>query len=140
MPDITTRLTANDIDTRERVSELLSFIDTRNTNLSTDDEFARAQADIKQLQQIEKFLKESREYAVTQSSAIFQFIKSVDEIIKRSRGVRLVLNRCVKEQKEKIKKISIDKGIDKIKEFIEEQSPDFKLIDRSCFLDRERFN
>ena len=78
MPNITTeladRLTANDIDTRKPA--LLSFIDTRNTNLSTDDEFAKAQADIKHLQQIEKFLKESKEYAVTQSSHIFQFIKS----------------------------------------------------------------
>jgi len=136
--ELVDRLTANDINTRK--PELLSFIDTRNTDLSTDNEFAQAQADVKTLNAIEKFLKESREYAVTQSVDIFQFIESVDEIIERSRDIRLVINRCVKQQKEKIKKISIDKGIDKIKEFIEEQSPDFKLIDHSCFLDRKRFN
>lgn len=120
-------------------NELISEIKSVNTSLTTDTEFANATKQVKQFKAAEKSLKAAKQSALEQASEINRLFEAIDEVSEETRQVRLTLDRQIKKRKEEIKEEHIAAGVETIKAVIESQSPDFKLIDHTQYLDEDHF-
>lgn len=85
-------------------STALQFIESINTNLQTDDDFAQAEVTIRFCDGAEKELKAVKKQALSQTADIDLLFKTVDHLSEELRHKRLTLNKLVKSQKENIKR------------------------------------
>lgn len=81
----------------------LSAIRGVNLQLSTDQDFADAEASVKWCSEVEDRLKAAKEHALSQTASIDQLFKAIDDISAEARKVRLDLERLVKARKEAIR-------------------------------------
>ena len=81
----------------------MEFIDSINTDLQTDDDFATAEKVIKFCDEAEKRLDLVKKQALSQSSSVADVLSSIDTIKAEMRDRRLQLDKLVKSKKESIR-------------------------------------
>jgi len=84
------------------------FIANINTDLSTDEDFAGAEATVKFCDETEKKLESAKAAAIGQTASIDELMRTIDFIKESIRSKRLTLEKLVKTQKESIKTKIID--------------------------------
>ena len=87
-----------------------TFIANINTELSTDEDFANAEATVKFCDETEKKLESAKQAAIGQTASIDELMRTIDHIKDQIRSKRLTLDKLVKSQKEKIKQEIIHNG------------------------------
>lgn len=120
--------------------DLIAQIKSIKTELTTDNDFAVATQHVKLFKSAEKSLKEAKQSAIEQAADIQKLFAAIDEVSEEARQTRLKLDRQIKVRKLEIKEELIDTGLKIISTFIDQQGADFKKIDHSKFLDRNRLN
>ena len=81
-------------------AKALAMIDSINSELVTDKDFADAESTVKFLQKGEKQLEESKQRALEQTASIAELFDTIDELRETMRQKRLYLNKLVKAEKE----------------------------------------
>jgi len=120
-------------------NDLILQIKSVNTELNTDEDFLVAIEYVKAFKHAEKSLKEAKKLAIEQASDIQKLFSAVDEISEKTRQTRLLLEHQINVRKLEIKRDCIQSGIELLREFIDNQNDDFKLIDHSVYLNYNRF-
>jgi len=101
--------------------EVQGWIDKINKNLVTDDDFARAESDIKEAKQVETNIHNSLQDALSHLGDIFELKTTMERWQERIRSeVRLPLERLVKSEKEARKNDVIDSGFNTVSELWKE--------------------
>jgi len=100
-------------------SNAVAFLESINTNLKTDQDFADANVTITVLKEEEEKLKNIKKIALEQTSDIADLFKRVDALINEDRDTRLELNRLVKARKESIRREIVEEAKAKFIKYIE---------------------
>ena len=139
MSELSIKLTGEIQDSNfdEWKKDLIKQIKATPTELSSDDEYAAADDQVKQFKAAEKALKKAKQSALEQAGDIQTLFDAIDEVSAETREIRLTLERQIKARKQQIKNDSMKQGLAAIKAMIKSQSADFKLIDHSEYLDKE---
>ena len=80
-----------------------AFVATIKTDLTTDQDFADAEANVKFLDEAEKNLELAKKAALSQTADIDELMRTIDQIKESMRAKRLSLDKLVKSKKEEIK-------------------------------------
>lgn len=99
--DVTGMVTASNLDAFK--AHALAVISNINTELSTDKDFADADATVKWCGEVEDKLKAAKEHALSQTESIDMLFKAIDDIAAETRRKRLELEKLVKARKENIR-------------------------------------
>ena len=99
--DVTGMVTASNLDAFK--SHALAVIGDINTDLSTDKDFADADATVKWCGEVEDKLKAAKEHALSQTESIDVLFKAIDDIAAETRRKRLELEKLVKARKDMIR-------------------------------------
>ncbi|MDQ7965540.1 YqaJ viral recombinase family protein [Pseudomonas plecoglossicida] len=99
--DVTGMVTASNLDAFK--AHALAVIGNINTELSTDKDFADADATVKWCGEVEDKLKAAKEHALSQTESIDLLFKAIDDIAAETRRKRLELEKMVKARKENIR-------------------------------------
>ena len=134
---LTGEITSSNFD--EWKQDLIQQIQSVNTSLTSDADFAAAVKHVKQFKTAEKSLKEAKQSALEQAADIQKLFAAIDEVSEEARQARLTLDRQIKVRKEEIKEAVITRGIETVQALLDAQSDDFRLIDHGSFLDRDQF-
>ncbi|MNJ24057.1 hypothetical protein D3C77_184610 [compost metagenome] len=94
-------VTASNLDAFK--AHALSVIGNINTELSTDKDFADADATVKWCGEVENKLKAAKEHALSQTESIDVLFKAIDDIAAETRRKRLELEKLVKNRKDIIR-------------------------------------
>ncbi|MDM8527503.1 hypothetical protein QUF58_04755 [Anaerolineales bacterium HSG24] len=141
MNDLIIRLTGqiNHSNFDEWKNELIIQIQSVNTELITDNDFAIATRHAKLFKDAERALKQAKQSAIEQAADIQRLFSAIDQISEEARQARLSLERQIKARKLEIKQEFVRSGIDTVQVFIDQQHADFQQIDHSIYLNRHRF-
>ena len=133
MSELIIKLTGEITDTNfdEWKNDLLARLKKVNTELTTDDDFANAEADVKTIKAGEKSLKDAKTSALEQAKEIQKLFAAIDEVSAEAREARLALERQIKKRKAEIKVEIIDSGIDAVNEYLQQQSPALQSLRHS---------
>ncbi|MGH8387664.1 MAG: YqaJ viral recombinase family protein [Pseudomonas sp.] len=99
--DVTGMVTASNLDAFK--SHALAVIGDINTDLSTDKDFADADATVKWCGEVEDKLKAAKEHALSQTESIDVLFKAIDDIAAETRRKRLELEKLIKARKDIIR-------------------------------------
>lgn len=99
--DVTGMVTASNLDAFK--AHALGVIGNINTQLSTDKDFADADATVKWCSEVEDKLKAAKEHALSQTESIDVLFKAIDDIAAETRRKRLELEKLVKARKDIIR-------------------------------------
>lgn len=99
--DVTGMVTASNLDAFK--SHALAVISNINTELSTDKDFADADATVKWCGEVEDKLKAAKEHALSQTESIDVLFKAIDDIAAETRRKRLELEKLVKARKDQVR-------------------------------------
>ncbi|WP_442108242.1 YqaJ viral recombinase family protein [Pseudomonas sp. NUPR-001] len=99
--DVTGMVTASNLDAFK--SHALAVIGNINTQLSTDKDFADADATVKWCGEVEDKLKAAKEHALSQTESIDVLFKAIDDIAAETRRKRLELSKLVAARKDQIR-------------------------------------
>ena len=99
--DVTGMVTASNLDAFK--SHALAVIADINTDLSTDKDFADADATVKWCGEVEDKLKAAKEHALSQTESIDVLFKAIDDITAETRRKRLELEKLIKARKDIIR-------------------------------------
>lgn len=99
--DVTGMVTASNLDAFK--SHALAVIADINTDLSTDKDFADADATVKWCGDVEDKLKAAKEHALSQTESIDVLFKAIDDITAETRRKRLELEKLIKARKDIIR-------------------------------------
>jgi predicted phage-related endonuclease len=91
-------------------SNAITYIDSINTTLTTDQDFANADANVKFFDSAEKALEKAKVDALSQTASINDVLTMIERVKDSMRQKRLELNKLVKARKEQIKNDAIQKG------------------------------
>lgn len=80
-----------------------AFVATIKTDLTTDQDFADAESNVKFLDEAEKSLELAKKNALSQTADIDELMRTIDQIKDSMRVKRLALDKLVKSKKEEIK-------------------------------------
>jgi len=140
MSELIIKLTGEVTDTNfdEWKSELLARLKSVNTELSSDDDFANAETDVKTIKAGEKALKDAKTSALEQANEIQKLFAAIDEVSEEARDARLALERQIKKRKTEIKEEIVDSGVTAIKEYLEQQSTALQSL-RNSWADKSAF-
>ncbi|GLO24217.1 YqaJ viral recombinase family protein [Pseudomonas putida] len=99
--DVTGMVTASNLDAFK--SHALQVIANINTDLTTDKDFADADATVKWCGDVEDKLKAAKEHALSQTESIDALFKAIDDIVAETRRKRLDLEKLVKARKDQVR-------------------------------------
>lgn len=88
------------------------FIANINTDLKTDEDFAQAEATVKFCKSAEDDLDAAKKSAIGQTASIDELMRTIDHIQAQLRDKRLVLDKAVKNQKQRIKEEIVKEASD----------------------------
>lgn len=88
------------------------YLATLTTTFETDDDFAKAKEEVKELESIEKKIREAIKQ--TQTGEIAELVSTAEQIAERFRQERLTRDKLVKAKETEIKKQIADKAIEEI--------------------------
>lgn len=101
------------------------FIESINTDLKTDDDFANAEKLAKFCKDAEKEIEAAKKAALAQTEDIDQLFQAIDKIKEDMRQKRLQIEKKVKTKKENIKRDILAKSQDKLNEHMMELAVTF---------------
>ncbi len=111
--EITGAVTASNLDEFEQTA--MSVIESVNTDLQTDEDFADAEKAIKWCKDIESRIDAAKQHALSQTASIDKLFRTLDAIKEKVRtNKRLELERLVKRRKEAIRTDIQLEAIDKL--------------------------
>jgi len=84
-------------------SRALTYIESINTDLQTDEDFANAEAAVKFCDNAEREIEVVKSQALSQTSSIDDLFRTMDQIKESLRQKRLTLTKLVKDRKESLK-------------------------------------
>lgn len=99
--DVTGMVTASNLDAFK--AHAIAVISDINTELSTDKDFADADATVKWCGDVEDRLKAAKEHALSQTESIDVLFKAIDDIAAETRRKRLELEKLIKARKDIIR-------------------------------------
>lgn len=99
--DVTGMVTNSNLDAFK--AHALAVIGNINTELSTDKDFADADATVKWCSEVEDKLKAAKEHALSQTESIDVLFKAIDDIAAETRRKRLELEKLVKARKDQVR-------------------------------------
>ena len=88
----------------------IAFIQGINSELTTDEDFANAEQNVKFCADAEKQLAAAKQHALAQTADIDKLFSTIDRISEELRSKRLMLDKLVKSQKAAIKSEIVNKG------------------------------
>ena len=140
MSDLIIKLKGEITDTNfdEWKNDLLARLKKVNTELASDDDFANAESDVKNIKAGEVTLKNAKASALEQADEIQKLFAAIDEVSSEAREARLALERQIKKRKAEIKDEIVESGLDAVKAYIEEQSTELQSV-KNSWLDRSAF-
>jgi hypothetical protein len=138
MNELQISLTGKITDTNfeEWKEALLKQIRSSKRELTTDDDFALAETDVKTLKAGEKSLKAAKQSALEQAAEINRLFDAIDEVSEEARQARLTLERQIKQRKEEIRDEIVDTGMQEIESYIDSQSDNFAAANNERFMSR----
>lgn len=89
-----------------------------NRTLTNDQDFATAESTVKWCADVESRLAAAKEHALSQTAAIDELFKTIDDISAEARRTRLELDKLVKARKEEIRGEIVAGGITALREHI----------------------
>ncbi len=96
----------------------LAFIESINTTLKTDQDFADAENTIKFCDEAEDQLETVKKAALAQTASIDELFRTIDHLRDSMRSKRLELERLVKNRKTQIREEILDEGVDAFNDHI----------------------
>lgn len=114
-------------------NDLIAKLGKVNTDLSTDDDFANAESDVKTIKAGEKSLKDAKASALEQADEIQKLFAAIDEVSSEARDARLALERQIKKRKSEIKDEIVDSGIEAVEDYLQDQSDTLQSLRHSWF-------
>ena len=105
-----------------------SFIATIKTDLSTDEDFADAEANVKFLADAEKSLELAKQNALSQTADIDELMRTIDHIKAQMSAKRLSLDKLVKSKKEQIKSDIVIAAQQKLAAHVAELNAEIKPV------------
>lgn len=114
-------------------NDLIAKLAKINTELSTDDDFANAESDVKAIKAGEKSLKNAKASALEQADEIQKLFAAIDEVSSEARDARLALERQIKKRKEEIKVEIVDSGIEAVESHLQQQSDTLQTLNHAWF-------
>jgi predicted phage-related endonuclease len=109
-------------------SRAMAFIDSINTDLQTDEDFANAEEAVKFCEKAEKEIDLVKSQALSQTSTIDELFRAMDQIKALMREKRLMLDRLVKNRKESLRSEIIDDANRKLKDDIAKANEEFRPV------------
>ena len=109
-------ITSSNLDIFKQTA--LDKINSINTDLATDADFAQAEEDIKFCKKGEKSLSTAKESVLSQTATIDELFKTVDYLSEELRQKRLYLDKLVKTKKTEIKNEIIKKANDDLSNLV----------------------
>lgn len=119
-------------------NDLIAKLGKVNTELSTDDDFANAESDVKAIKAGEKSLKDAKATALEQAAEIQKLFDAIDTVSSEARDARLALERQIKKRKAEIKDEVVDAGLEAVKGYLQKQSEALQSL-RHSWLERSAF-
>lgn len=95
--NVTGMVTASNLD--EYKSHALDVIESINTNLQTDQDFADAEKAVKWLKDVADNLKAAKQHALSQTESIDALFRAIDDMVKGADTKRLSLGKLVDAEK-----------------------------------------
>ncbi len=99
--EVTGEVTTSNLASFKEIA--LAAIRRVNKELSTDEDFANAEASVKWCSEVESRLAAAKENALSQTASIDALFKTIDDISAEARRVRLDLDKLIKARKESIR-------------------------------------
>ena len=106
---ISSEVISTNIDEFEK--DALAILDGIKTILETDQDFAEAKQNVKDIQTVETRIENEKQKAIMSQESIEKLMTTTDRIIAKFRDTRLLLNRTVKDEEERRKKEIVNAGI-----------------------------
>lgn len=103
--------------------ELLQVIESSKKELKTDQDFATAEVDVKNLKESENQLQAAKIAALDQAAEINKLFSEIDEVSETAREARLELNSQITERKKLIRAQLIAEGLTDFKKTFEVINP-----------------
>ncbi len=119
-------------------NDLIAKLGRINTELSTDDDFANAESDVRAIKAGEKSLKDAKATALEQAAEIQKLFDAIDTVSSEARDARLALERQIKKRKAEIKDDIVDAGVEAVKGYLQKQSEALQSL-RHSWLERSAF-
>ncbi len=105
-----------------------AFVATIKTDLTTDQDFADAEANVKFLDEAEKSLELAKKAALSQTADIDELMRTIDQIKDSMRIKRLALDKLVKSKKEEIKAGIVTAAQSKLSAHVAELNVEIKPV------------
>lgn len=105
-----------------------AFVATIKTDLTTDQDFADAEANVKFLDEAEKSLELAKKSALSQTADIDELMRTIDQIKDSMRIKRLALDKLVKSKKEEIKAGIVTAAQSKLSAHVAELNAEIKPV------------
>ncbi len=118
---------------------LLKDINSVNLTLITDQDFAAATEDVKQLKNAEKAIQTAKIQAIEQTEEIQRLFEALDEIADRTRQTRLTLDRQIRAKKQTIKQDLLEKAMKEVQGHIDDKPDIFRRQQMNAYLHPYRF-
>ncbi|MBC7604327.1 MAG: YqaJ viral recombinase family protein [Ramlibacter sp.] len=103
--EVTGMVTASNL--AEFKATALDAIRGVNRELTTDAEFADAEASVKWCADVESRLAAAKQHALSQTASIDALFKTIDDIASEARAVRLELDKLVTRRKNEVKEVAV---------------------------------
>ena len=129
---ITGKITASNFS--EWKQSLIDVVKGSKRELTSDEDFVQADADVKNLKAGEDALAEAKDKALEQAAEINQLFTDIDEVSTEARDARLNLQSQIKKRKEEIKTQIIDGGLVAIESLVDEQEEVFRHVLGSVYI------
>ncbi len=114
-------------------NDLIAKLGKVNTELTTDDDFANAESDVKAIKAGEKSLKDAKTSALEQADEIQKLFAAIDEVSGEARTARLALEKQIRTRKDEIKDEIVDTGVEAVRDYLQEQSETLQSVRHSWF-------
>lgn len=108
-------------------SKALAFIESINTDLQTDEDFANAEEAVKFCERSEKEIELVKSQALAQTNTIDELFRAMDQIKEQLRQKRLTLDKLVKSRKESLKAEIINEARQKLMDDISKANEEFPV-------------
>lgn len=92
----------------------LRVFDNINTDLSTDQDFADAEATVRWCKQVEDKIQDAKDQALSSTSSIEELFRTLDDLANAARDKRLHLNKLVQQRKNEIRQSLVIDATDKL--------------------------
>ena len=109
-------------------SKAMAFIESINTDLQTDEDFANAEEAVKFCDRAEKEIDLVKQQALAQTNTIDELFRTMDSIRDQLRQKRLTLDKLVKSRKESLKAEIINEARQKLLDDISKANEEFQPI------------